>query len=41
MKITKQVKTPTKTQPVANLLVVNLTEKDMNTITGGGQLNAI
>ncbi len=37
MELNKQVKKEVKTQPLANLPVVTLTEKDMSSVSGGGR----
>ncbi len=38
MEAKQQDKKQVKTQPVSNLPVVNLTEKDMSSVSGGGRV---
>ena len=41
MEIKKQVKTPAKTKPVANLLLVPLNEKELSDVSAGGKIGSL
>ncbi|WP_265578520.1 hypothetical protein [Nostoc sp. LEGE 12447] len=41
MKTNKQISKSTQTQPIANLLVVILNEKEMSSVNGAGKIGSL